>query len=207
MTIAAPLLDVDGVIVAPPFRFARWLEANCGLAAVDTSAFFQGPFVECVAGRKDLKDALSPFPDGWGWRDGVDAFLAHWFDVECELDADLVDRVQSLRRARLSCYLATTQERYRLRYMRNEMGCDRLFDGIFASCEVGYLKPDPRFFHAVAEALCLPAGELVLWDDSERNVEAARAYGWKAGQYLGFRSFTNHPLTQIMLAALAHGLG
>lgn len=207
MKIRALLLDVDGVLVAPAFRFARWLEANCGLTAADTATFFRGPFVECVAGRLDLKEALSPFLDGWGWRDGVEAFLARWFDVEHEVDSALVDFVQPLRRAGLPCYLATTQERYRLAYMRSQMGCDRLFDRIFASCEVGYLKPDPRFFHAVAGALHLPAGELVLWDDSEKNVEAARACSWQAEHYVGFGSFARHPLTRTMLAALAPGRG
>jgi len=199
MKIAALLLDVDGVIVAPTFRFARWLEANCGLTPADTSPFFRGPFVECVVGRRDLKDALSPFLDGWGWRDGVEAFLARWFEEDGELDSSLVDFVQSLRRAGLPCYLATMQEQYRLRHMRSEMGLDQLFDGIFASCEIGYPKPDIRFFDAIAAKLRLPAETLAFWDDSEQNVQAARACGWQAQQYVGFDSFTRHPLTRGML--------
>ena len=202
MKIAALLLDVDGVLVAPPYAFARWLEANRGLTPADTSTFFRGPFVECVVGRRDLKDALPPFLDGWGWRDGVEAFLTRWFEEDGDLDSKLVDFVQPLRRAGLPCYLATMQEQYRVRYMRNEMRCDRLFDGIFASCELGYPKPDPRFFHAIAEKLQLPAEQLAFWDDGEQNVQAARACGWQAEQYVGFDSFKQHPLTRKMLDAI-----
>jgi putative hydrolase of the HAD superfamily len=51
----------------------------------------------------------------------------------------------------------------------------------FVSSEIGYSKPDPRFFAAVAAQLGLPAEEIMLvGDDRVNDYEGALAAGWQA---------------------------
>jgi putative hydrolase of the HAD superfamily len=51
---------------------------------------------------------------------------------------------------------------------------------VFVSSEVGYAKPDLRFFATIAERLQTSPHELLLiGDDRERDYEAAKAAGWK----------------------------
>ena len=54
------------------------------------------------------------------------------------------------------------------------------FDRVFTSHEIGHRKPQPESFTHVLEAIGLPAGEVLLFDDLEPNVEAARALGLQA---------------------------
>ncbi len=52
---------------------------------------------------------------------------------------------------------------------------------VFASSEVGWRKPAPEFFQAVATRLACAPGELLLvGDDPRLDLAAARAAGWRA---------------------------
>lgn len=53
-------------------------------------------------------------------------------------------------------------------------------DPLLFSFELGQLKPDPPIFHEVVRRLGVAAHEIVLFDDSVANVEAARAAGMRA---------------------------
>ena len=52
------LFDADGVVITPPFRFIAYLESTMGLTMDDTQAFFDGPFLDCLVGRADLKESI-----------------------------------------------------------------------------------------------------------------------------------------------------
>jgi putative hydrolase of the HAD superfamily len=56
----------------------------------------------------------------------------------------------------------------------------KLFDVIVDASLTGVLKPDPRAFASGAEALGLPAEQIVFLDDMPWNVEGARQAGLKA---------------------------
>ncbi len=53
------------------------------------------------------------------------------------------------------------------------------FDGIVTSFEVHASKPDARIFQAVIDRLGLKPEETLFFDDSERNLEAAREFGFE----------------------------
>lgn len=52
-----------------------------------------------------------------------------------------------------------------------------LFETIVDATYTGVLKPDPRAYRMIVEALGLAPGECVFVDDQRRNVEGARAAG------------------------------
>jgi putative hydrolase of the HAD superfamily len=54
-----------------------------------------------------------------------------------------------------------------------------LFDTIIDATHTGILKPDPRAYGFVTEALGLPAGACVFVDDQQRNVDGGRAVGMR----------------------------
>ena len=60
---------------------------------------------------------------------------------------------------------------------RSRLPLLQLFDVIVDATYTGILKPDPRAYAAVTEALGLPAGECVFVDDQKRNADG----GVKAG--------------------------
>lgn len=52
------------------------------------------------------------------------------------------------------------------------------FDGIVKSYEAGAMKPDPKIFRTVIERCGIVPEETIFFDDSERNLEAAREFGF-----------------------------
>ena len=66
-----------------------------------------------------------------------------------------------------------------------EAGLDwkRVFRKEFLSCRMKMLKPSREIFEAAAAEIGLPPEEILFVDDSQRNVDGARAAGWQAVLY------------------------
>ena len=180
--VQAVLFDVDGVLVHP-WRFRSHLAHDHGITPDMTASFFAGPFVRCVEGQADVLEVLPPFLAVWGWPGSSEDFVARWLSVENAPDEAVLSVVADIRRSGVPCFVASTQERRRARYLAVEMRFDQLFDGLFFSCDVGVEKPNERFFKTVAHRLGRSGTELLFIDDTLTNVEGARAAGWLAEQF------------------------
>jgi putative hydrolase of the HAD superfamily len=180
--VQAVLFDVDGVLVHP-WRFRSTLARDHGITPDMTASFFNGPFIRCVEGQADVLEVLPPFLASWGWPGSAADFVAKWLSVENAPDEAVLSVVADIRRCGVPCFVASTQERRRARYLAAEMRFDQLFDGLFFSCDVGVEKPNEGFFNAVAHRLGRSGTELLFIDDALANVEGARAAGWLAEQF------------------------
>ena len=183
------LLDADGVLITGGM-FSAHLEREYGIPKERTLPFFMGPFKECILGNADLKEVLAPHLAEWRWDKGVDAMLKFWFEAEHVINEPLVAYVQTLRKQGIRCYVATNQERHRAAYLLNEMGFSTSFDGLFASAHLGHKKPDKAFYAKVMESLPdVKKEEVLFWDDSKENVDAAKEFGMQAEVYRSFEDF------------------
>jgi putative hydrolase of the HAD superfamily len=54
------------------------------------------------------------------------------------------------------------------------------FDVVVDASYTKILKPDPRAYRLLLEAIDLPAESCVFLDDQQRNIEGARAIGMRA---------------------------
>jgi putative hydrolase of the HAD superfamily len=60
------------------------------------------------------------------------------------------------------------------------VGADRYFSFIFSSWDIGFEKPDPRFFRYVVEELRTdPANCIMIGDNYEKDIVGAKAAGIK----------------------------
>jgi len=57
------------------------------------------------------------------------------------------------------------------------------FQGIFSSCHIGHIKPEPGFYTYIENALQLEPNQITLIDDSMENVQSAIQRGWNAFFY------------------------
>ncbi len=187
--LRALVFDLDGVFCRPLYRFASYLAREHQITSEQTKAFFAGPFLRCIVGQADLKVELAPFVREWGWLGTVDSFLQHWFAEEAAVDPQLVEVIGRLRASGYACFVATNQEQYRTAYLRTEMGFAELVDGVFTSAELGVAKPAQAFYAHVTQAINVSPGEILFWDDTLANVQAAVACGWHAEQYVDFARF------------------
>lgn len=181
------LFDADGVVTSPKM-FSVDLEKDFGIKPEVLKPFFHGPFQSCLIGNADLRTVIKPHLAQWGWSGNVDTFLEYWFTSENEVNQKAIELVSDLRKRGTRCYIATNQEAYRARYMRERMHFDALFDGIFSSADLGCKKPSHQFFENLLGRIDphgdIPREEIVFWDDKTENIEAAREVGIRAYRYV-----------------------
>ena len=189
MSVRAVIFDADGVIVFP-WRFAAHLSHEYQITQEATLAFFQGKFTDCLVGKANLSHVLPSYLEEWGWSGSVEEFMQLWFTVEDAVDLRVLDMAKTLRDTGYICCLASNQEQHRADFMKTTMGFASQFDALFFSCEIGFKKPDERFYAAVEAALGLTGDEIAFWDDTPSHVEAAQRRGWAAEIYTDYSSFS-----------------
>jgi putative hydrolase of the HAD superfamily len=181
--VKALMVDVDGVVVQVPDG-RRWdadLEADLGIPAqVLQERFFAAHFHDIVHGRADLFERLEPVLAQIAPQVSARELVDYWFEKDGRLNHALLDELSAWRAAGFPLHLATVQEHHRARHLWEALGLKERFDAIHYAAELGCAKPDPEFWAAVQRRTGFGAADLVLIDDSPRNVEGARAAGWSA---------------------------
>lgn len=183
------LFDADRVLINGQ-TFKNVLTQELHIPPEKTLPFFKGPFQDCLEGKADLKETITPYLRDWGWDKSVDAFLELWFKREHSVDEELVSYIQALRKQGIICVVATNQEKYRLEYMLSHMGFADSFDKVYGSAHLGYQKPNHKFYESIVEDLGITnKQEVILWDDSKDKVQGAKEYGILAETYTNFAEF------------------
>ena len=178
------IFDADGVLNHGT-RPSIALERDYGIPLDKTLNFFNGPFQECRVGKADLKEVVAPYLLEWGWTKGVDAFLDYWFTGHYDVDQDVIEYIQGLRHKGVLCVLGTNQEKYRFQYMSQKIGYKNIFDKVYASFELDYVKPDREFFDKIFKDFPkITKEEMLLVDDRKENIQAAKKFGMHAEFYI-----------------------
>ena len=142
--IKTVIFHADGVLINSEYVSVH-LERDYGIRRETTKSFFEGIFMECVVGKKDLKKVIVPFLRKWGWKKSIDEFLDYWHKSEHIVDQHLLKYIQRLRRNGIVCCVATNQHSNRFDYMLENMGFRHSFDKTFASSQLGVRKPSKVF--------------------------------------------------------------
>lgn len=188
--ITTLLFDVDGVLLIGD-SWNKDLASSYGITEEMLSPFFRESFPACLTGKSDLKEVLASYLTRWNWPHAVDDFVDYWFRRHAR-NEELLSTIQQFRQNGTACYLATQQEHYRTNYIWHTLGFAQLFDGIFSSVDIGYMKIDPLFFEAVVRELDGHlVTEMLFWDDQAGNVTTARSAGLHAEVYQDFTQFSS----------------
>ncbi len=187
--IKAIFFDCDKVVVKREMYFSQRLLKDLGvvLDAEKVRLFFQNEFLLCETGQADLKTELQKQIAGWGWTKSVDELLEYWFSGERQADKRMVAAIGQLRSLGIGCFMSSDNEKYRLADLKAKVRLDRILDRLFFSCELGFLKSQPQFWHKVMEALAgRRAEEILVWDDDKKIVDLVKSLG------LGGELFTDY---------------
>ncbi len=186
------LFDVDGVVVRAEMFSKQYARAK-NISDDEMLPFFTDVFPCCVEGRANLKEVLKEWLSKWKWEGSVNEFLRAWFEAEHKIDERVIEIVRQLRNKGIKCYLATNQEKHRVKYMKKKMKFAEIFDGIFASAEIGYRKPNRKFYESILRDLqeqhYIQSNEIMFFDDDQKNIDEAKAVGIDAYLYSGFSGF------------------
>ena len=184
MSKRAILFDVDGIVIVGRKQFfSHKLAEQQDIPRENVEEFFLGNFKKCSFGKADLKEEVAPYLSKWNWQGDVDDLLKFWFEAENTKDEKLLEIISALRSHEIKCYIATRQEKYRLQYLLDVVGLKNYFDGVFCTCDIGYDKKEPEFFHHVFKELSLNPEEILFFDDNQINIDNANSLGVEAYLY------------------------
>jgi putative hydrolase of the HAD superfamily len=185
------MVDVDGVVVHPNDSggWAARIREDLGLDLQTLqSTFFAVHWQDIAHGRADLYERLTPVLAEIAPQVTAQAFVDYWFANDARLNDALLADLAALRAQGLPLHLATVQEHHRARYLWETVGFRDRFDAMHYAADLGCAKPAAEFFRAIEARTGFAPEDLMLIDDSPRNVEGARACGWRAALWDGSRS-------------------
>jgi epoxide hydrolase-like predicted phosphatase len=188
MTVKAVVFDIGGVLehvdddAWPQLWVSRW-ERRMGKppGSVLSSLARHEPSGSAETGELSEATLRDRYAQALGLDDGqADEMMAQMWEAYCgRLDVVMRDYVAGLRPRFTTAILSNSMDGAR-REEQRRYGFEELVDVVVYSHEEGVAKPDPAVYRLVEERLGWQPPELVLVDDSESNVEAARACGWRA---------------------------
>ncbi len=183
------IFDADGMALEQE-RPSVFLSRDYGISTDQLNTFFDGPFQECLIGKADLKEAISPYLSKWGWNKGIEAFLKLWFTREVYVNKEILKYIKYFKNKGIQCFLATNQEKYRFQYMLNELNLKDIFDKTYSSTNLGCKKPSYDFFKKLLKDLKdIKKEEILFWDDRPKNIEEARTFGFNAELFTSVKDF------------------
>jgi len=183
MTIKAIFFDADGVVLKKRDKYfsQRFIEDNNPeLKIEEILKFFKNEYKDCILGKINFKEALTPYLEKWGWKKSIDELLQYWFAYENNLNNDVLDLVGELRKKGIKCYLASDHTEYRKEDLIKNVGLENYFDGFLFSCDLGFTKSTKEFFEKALENLDFSKEEVIFIDDEPENIQAAESAGIKS---------------------------
>jgi len=179
------MLDVDGVVVTGrPEDGKSWatdIERDLGIAPEKLhDVFFAPHWSGIVTGGKNLTDVLAACLPVLAPALTVREFTDYWFEKDSRLDESVLAECDELREHGMRIFLATNQEHMRAAYLMDTLALRDHVDGMIYSAQIKARKPQRAFFDAAARHSGSRPEDLILVDDTETNIIAARDAGWQA---------------------------
>jgi putative hydrolase of the HAD superfamily len=190
--------DFDGVLnrgfEGGFFLWQQGFEADLGVSAETFTAFMfgSGRFEDVLIGKRDLLDLLAEWIAADGVAHSPRTVLDYWLHRDARLDAQVMGW---LDRSPAPGVIATNNEAHRAEFIWQRLGFAARMQRIFASGPLGARKPDGAFFAEIERWSGLPSAEILLVDDAEKNIAAARARGWQA---FHFHDESRHGLPELL---------
>jgi putative hydrolase of the HAD superfamily len=122
--------------------------------------------------------------------------MAAWSEATYSIDYELLSEYRRVLPAEKLVLVTNATDR--LSSDLNASCLHNSFDVVVNSSEIGYAKPDPRFYERALEIVDIPPSSILFIDDSLKNVQIAIEYGFEAIH------FSNRPKALCDLQATAH---
>lgn len=174
------IFDVGGVL----FDYKRAFDAINKHLATDSSHIMN--VIEKYIGSGELGTAT--FNQVWldileplNKANELDKVIDMWWSHEFWLK-DTLNLVKELRKSGYRLAILTNNWNDMGPRLLNVPGIDN-FDYIFESSDIKLRKPDPAVFQYVEDKIQTTGKDILLIDDTEKNVVAAKSFGWQSLLY------------------------
>ena len=194
------LFDIDGVLIKLPYYFSKKLEKKGYIGAEKSlnSFFHSAEFCQCLNGKADAKKLIKPYLKRFCWEKSTDDYFYQQFQFEGQyLNQDIIFRIQQFKKNGTRCLLSTDQEKYRSKFLLDEMNFRNIFDGYFISNYIGFRKFEYEFWEYVLSKLKkvdsnIKPCEIIFFDDKKININIALKFGIKAFLFTNIKQFTEN---------------
>jgi putative hydrolase of the HAD superfamily len=181
------VFDLDGVILEN--SFPSYLDNRYGINKDMTASFFKKEYRQCQIGLLDLKQELPSFLKTWGWKSSVKEFLDIWFKTDLKCRKFISKTIEEISKSGNKIYIASNQEIYRTKFIEEKLYILKYITESFYSYKLGYLKPNPKFFHYIDKKIREDKSSIVYVDDNNINLSTAKAFGWKTLKFVDSKAF------------------
>lgn len=86
-------------------------------------------------------------------------------------------KMEDLKDRGYKIYILSNYSEYLFKKHTGHMPFRKIIDGGIVSYEVGAIKPEPEIYEKILDKYGLDPAECIFFDDIEKNVEAAKAFG------------------------------
>lgn len=180
--IRAAIFDIGNVLLKFNYLVAaERLRLHNGLEELPD----REPIVEAMkqleSGQIQRPDFLRMAKEAFAHSEDDESFLEIWRDI-FHPNLPMISFARELQQ-HLPLYLLSNINCIHQEHIFERYDFFSIFrDGAY-SYRLGCLKPDPEIYRRCLEQFELNASEVILFDDMEENVLAARQSGWTAIQY------------------------
>lgn len=181
--VGALLFDLGGVIIDVDFRraFAAW-SADSGVPAETLGARFtiDACYERHERGEISVTDYFESLRGSLGIGLTDAQFERGWNAVFGRKIPGIARLLRSVQ-PRFPLYVfSNSNAAHHECWARKYATTLRMFRRVFVSCELGWRKPEPQAYAAVAREMKMPPQRILFFDDLKDNVEAAQNVGMQA---------------------------
>ncbi len=139
-------------------------------------------------GKVSSRDFYSRVKDMLGMELGYEEFCRIWNGIFFLTETNKRVRELAARlKKRYQIAVLSNVNLLHYEYIRDNFPVFDIFDRVFASCEMGLVKPDPQIYRKVLESLGVTARQVFYTDDRPELVESARALEIRARIFTGVK--------------------
>ena len=174
------LFDLGGVLLEIDWMrvFLQW-SSNSRLSAAEMADRFSMDVAyqnhEC--GQISGSEYFSYLREIMQYQGDEASFILGWNSIFVGLVNETINTLANISPEISLCLLTNTNTTHETEWRTIYSAVIDQFSKVFVSSTMGYRKPDRKAFEQVVEEMNVEANEILFFDDTEENVEGAKAAG------------------------------
>lgn len=187
---SAVVFDLGQVLL--PFNYQIFIDAvnkhESGLGEKFVNKYNENYSVhrDFERGKISEKDFIAQMLDWLEHKVSAEEFVKYWSEI-FSLNENVISLLPKLKK-HYKLYLLSNTNSIHQKYGYQHYDFLKIFDKLFLSHEVGYVKPEEGIYRAVENYSGFPAEEHIFIDDIAEYIEAAKQLGWDGIQFTGYKN-------------------
>jgi putative hydrolase of the HAD superfamily len=137
-------------------------------------------------GKISEKDFIAQMLEWLEHKVTAEQFVDYWSSI-FSLNEDVISLLPKLKN-NYKLYLLSNTNSIHQKHGYQHYDFLKIFDKLFLSHEVGFVKPEEGIYRAVENYSKLPSEEHIFIDDIEEYVDAAKKLDWDGIQFIGYEN-------------------